>query len=70
MAIIKRIDLKVETTDEVYKKFVEMCEKDKVFLSCGNPDNKYIIVRFEDKIDEAAWMCAKGLAKINFLKTK
>ena len=66
--IIKRIDLNPTTSDKVYKQLVEICERDGVFLSCGNPDNKYIIVKFEDAIDEAAWICAKGLATPVFIK--
>jgi hypothetical protein len=68
--IIKKITLKPDLTVKAYTHFVEMCEMDGVLLSCGNPDNKFVIVKFDDEIDEAAWMCAKGLAKPVFLDDK
>jgi hypothetical protein len=68
--IIKKITLNQNTTDKDYRRFVEMCENDGVLLSCGNPDNKFVIVKFADEIDEAAWLCAKGLAKPVFVNDK
>ncbi len=68
--IIKKITLNTNITVKAYTQFVELCERDGEHLSCGNPDNKFVIVKFDDEIDEAAWLCAKGLAKPVFVNGK
>ncbi len=56
--ILKQINLKPETPDEVYKDFCEMVQAQGVFKACGNPDEKWIMVQFEDEVDYFAWVLA------------
>jgi len=63
--IKQQIQLKNETPDSEYTKFCNMCEKDGVFVACGNCDDKWIIVKFEDELDQLAWLTAKGLIEMS-----
>ena len=64
MSITKQIRLKPETKDAEYTEFCNMCERQGIFVSCGNTDDKWILVRFEDVTDYLAWMVATGMAKV------
>lgn len=54
--ITKIIELKPEVSDQTYTAFCNKAEKDGVFVACGNPDDKWILVQFENKIDMVAWL--------------
>ncbi len=68
MAITKQIRLKPETTDAEYTRFCNLCERQGVFVSCGNTDDKWILVRFEDELSLMAWMVAMGMASMKEVK--
>jgi len=61
MKIIRKITLPPDTPDALYKAFIEMCEYDGVFDSCGFPDNKWVMVKFESEMDFRAWMLINNL---------
>ncbi len=64
MAITKQIKLKPETTDAEYTKFCNLLERQGVFVSCGNTEDKWILVRFPDELSHMAWMVAMRLVSM------
>ena len=57
--ILKKIQLKPDTTDSEYAEFCNLCEKQGIFRACGSCDDKWIIVQFEDEVDMAAWLVSR-----------
>ena len=57
-------------SNRYYKKFVEMTERQGIFTACGNTEDKWVMVRFEDELDESAWLVAMGLAKAEIISEK
>jgi len=51
----KQIVLKKDTTDAEYTKICNLMEKQGVFVSCGDCENKWVLGEWENKIDFAAW---------------
>ncbi len=64
MAITKQIKLKPETTDAEYTKICNLLERQGVFVSCGNTDDKWVLVRFADELSFMAWCVAMGMASM------
>lgn len=67
MSILKRISLSKTMSNRDYKRFVEMTERQGIFTACGNVDDKWVMVRFEDELDESAWLVAMDLAKVEII---
>jgi len=63
--IIKTIQLKNDTPDHVYTQMCNVTETQGIFKACGNCDDKWIMVQFEDEISYVAWLVAMGIVKIN-----
>lgn len=62
--IRKKITLKKNVKDHEYTALCNRMEKQGVFLTCGSPDDKWIIGQWEDEIDFFAWSVSMGIAKI------
>lgn len=54
--ILKTIKLKEDTPDKTYTEFCNLCERQGVFRACGNCDDKWIMVNFENELDYLAWI--------------
>ena len=54
----RKITLKESATDAEYKELCEMMERQDVFAGCGNCDNKWIMGKWENETDFAAWCIA------------
>jgi len=54
-----RIELK-KGSDPEYKKLIKMAKKDKVFKACGNPDDPWVILKFETEPEFNAWLWIRG----------
>lgn len=67
MSILKKISLSESISNKDYRKFVDMTKRQGIFTACGNTEDKWVIVRFEDELDESAWLVAMGLAKAKFI---
>ena len=70
MSIIKKICFSKNMSNIDYKKFVEMTERQGIFKACGNTEDKWVMVKFEDELDESAWLVAMGLAKAKIISEK
>jgi hypothetical protein len=53
-----KIKIKQNTPDRTYTKLCNRMTKQKVFVACGNCDDKWIIGEWEDVVDYLAWYCA------------
>lgn len=62
--IIKKLTLKPDTPDHEYTRLCNTAEKQGVFRACGNTDDKWIMLTFEDEIDFLAWSVAMGFAEM------
>jgi len=62
--ITLQIKLKPTTKDQVYTELCNTMEQQKVFVGCGNCDEKWVIGQWEDEMDFLAWSVAMGLCKI------
>jgi len=56
MSYQRTINLKKGTPTKTYTDFCNKAEKDGVFVACGNPDNMWIMVRFDNEISFKAWI--------------
>jgi hypothetical protein len=54
----KTIKLKKGTPSETYTAFCNKAEKDGVFVACGNLDDMWIMVRFDNEMSFKAWIVA------------
>lgn len=52
----RTINLKKGTSKKTYTAFCNKAEKDGCLVACGNPDEMWIMVRFEDEISFKAWI--------------
>ena len=50
-----RIDLKTNQIKE-YKRIIVQAKTDNVFKACGNPDDPWIILKFEEKEQLLVWL--------------
>ena len=55
-SFMKQINLKKGTKLKTYTSFCNQAEKDECFVSCGSPEDMWIMVRFEDEIAFNAWI--------------
>jgi hypothetical protein len=62
--LIKRINLKNDIPDNEYTSMCNKIDKQGKLRGCGNCDDKFVIVSFEDEIDFAAWMIAMAGGKV------
>jgi hypothetical protein len=62
--VIKKVSFKKDTSDNVFSEFVKITEAQGVFHSCGNPDNKWVCLKFENEIDCLAWCLSMGIAEL------
>ena len=67
-SVTKVITLKENTPDEVYSRFVDLAKKQGVFKACGNPDEKWIMVKFDNEVECLAWMVGMGLAQVSAME--
>lgn len=68
--IRKQITLKPETPDSEYTRICNIFDKDKRLVSCGSPDNKWMIVDFEDELDYMAFLVATGMVVMREVNNK
>jgi hypothetical protein len=52
--IIVKIDF--ECSDRDFTRLCEQAEKDGVYKACGNPDKKWIMLRFETELQKIHWL--------------
>lgn len=58
----KQIKLKPETPDSTYTDLCDIMQKQDVFVACGSCDDKWILGKWENEMDFAAWLfcCISG----------
>lgn len=54
--ITKTVTLKEDTNDKVYSQFVDDCKSQNIFVACGNPDDKWVMIRFKNVENYEAWL--------------
>lgn len=60
---IIRVKLKNSMKDKEYTDFCNTTEEQGIFVSCGSPEDKWVMCKFEDKISYLAWLIEMGLLK-------
>jgi hypothetical protein len=60
--ITKKITLKPETTNAEYTHLCNLYDKKGMLRACGSPEQKWMILSFEDGMDYLAWLVANGMA--------
>ena len=68
--IIKKIILKPSASDKTYTEMCNLMEKQGVFVSCGSPNDKWILGKWDNEIDFMAWCVALSEAKATKGKTE
>jgi len=53
MIIIK---IELECTDKQYTRLCNQAEKDGIFKACGNPDKKWLMLRFVNELQKNEWL--------------
>jgi len=64
MSLTRKIVLNPETQDHIYTELCSRMEKQEVFVTCGNCDDKWIIGKWEDEVDFLVWCVAMGMATL------
>ena len=66
----KKIILKKKTKMSIYTNLCNKMERQGNFVACGSGDDKWIIGKWKDGLDFAAWLVANGLLKLSKNKEK
>lgn len=66
--MIVKIKLKNKTSDNDYTQLCNKTENQGIFVACGNCDDKWIMLRFDNNIDYLAWLTAAGIVSCKPIK--